>query len=30
VSSVLHIAAAVWHHRIKRQDVALRMVRDTG
>lgn len=25
--SVLHIAAAVWHHRIKRDNVALRMVR---
>ncbi|CAL76638.1 putative Cytochrome b561 family protein [Bradyrhizobium sp. ORS 278] len=28
--SVLHIAAAVWHHRVKRDDVALRMVRGTG
>ena len=25
--SVLHIGAALWHHRIKRDDVALRMMR---
>ncbi|HEY8965858.1 MAG TPA: cytochrome b/b6 domain-containing protein, partial [Candidatus Methylacidiphilales bacterium] len=28
--SVLHIGAALWHHRIKRDDVALRMMRGTA
>jgi cytochrome b561 len=27
---VLHVAAAIWHHFVKRDQVALRMIRGTS